>query len=733
MAMTHDYLDYLNQRVGIAPANSQEELQAAQTIASLMGQHDLEPQVEEFDAPAISGLVPAVLSLVMLVGIVIAGVGVMALSVIGLLLALVPTLLAVMRLFGREPSLSFGPSARSQNVVAVHRACGPLVAKGNRPIVVVAHYDTPRESFLYSSPVAAYLPLVTKAAGPCSYVVAVCALLQLMAFIPSAARVVLWVVGIVAALPSVLLAVGAIYERVSACTLGANDNKSSVAAMLGVLENVRPSGLVPTPRETEEPHDEKDLGQEDKSHEGPVEEGAVEEDAPASPAETILVPAEVHGTRHGADVLRELEILPADCEIVYDVPLVPVPAPSPAETADMAPLTEPKRPIDARPEPGTAPMQPVAADAGTTRDDLLSTGQFSLVMDEGGHGVGPKDSSGLTAMNETDDLDATQPTPKTPSVRPAAPEDPEWGKATYRPQVSSVARRASLFDLPDPSLNESDGLGDPSATRVAPVSKRVPLQREPEAPQDVAPAPQAPEPVETLASSEHKPKGRLSGLLGKIKGAVASRAPQSSGDGGSEGWIGDDDEGASDDQVWRGGAAPRSGLRLVDDEQDGPTEEELREAALSLGDDALIAHDVWFVALGGSALDHAGMRAFLRQHRHDIRGAFIINLSCVGAGELSLLTREGLAVSRRADRRLGRTISNVARDLHVEVSQRELDWSSTDALPAMRSSMRSLTIMGMGENGLPALSRTPLDVAENVSGDQAALVADMVTEAIRRA
>ena len=29
MAMTHDYLDYLNQRVGIAPANSQEELQAA--------------------------------------------------------------------------------------------------------------------------------------------------------------------------------------------------------------------------------------------------------------------------------------------------------------------------------------------------------------------------------------------------------------------------------------------------------------------------------------------------------------------------------------------------------------------------------------------------------------------------------------------------------------------------------------------------------------------------------
>ena len=36
MAMTHDYLDQLDQNVGIAPANSQEELQAAQTIADLM-------------------------------------------------------------------------------------------------------------------------------------------------------------------------------------------------------------------------------------------------------------------------------------------------------------------------------------------------------------------------------------------------------------------------------------------------------------------------------------------------------------------------------------------------------------------------------------------------------------------------------------------------------------------------------------------------------------------------
>ena len=80
MAMTHDYLDYLNQRVGIAPANSQEELQAAQTIARLMSHHDVEPQIEEFDAPSLAGLSAAILSVLMFVGVLVSGVGVLALT-----------------------------------------------------------------------------------------------------------------------------------------------------------------------------------------------------------------------------------------------------------------------------------------------------------------------------------------------------------------------------------------------------------------------------------------------------------------------------------------------------------------------------------------------------------------------------------------------------------------------------------------------------------------------------
>lgn len=996
MAMTHDYLDFLNQRVDIAPANSQEELQAAETIATLMSQHDVEPSIEEFDAPVVSGMGAAVLSIVVFLGVLVSGFGVIALSIVGFVLAAIPAILAVLRMFGIEPSFSFGPQARSQNVVAVHRATGPLVTKGSRRIVVVAHYDTPRENFLYTSPVAPYVPILERASRPCSYVSAVCALVQVMVFIPSVARVVVWIVGIVAAVPGVLVAAGSIHEHFSSCTLGANDNKSGVAALLGVMENVRPSGLVPTPRE---PEQSRDLDEVDELEEAPAPEEEPAAEGEPVPAETAAAPAaevpvsasaaetparmsvaevregapaaddvrggsepvtapedlavpedglvqegpatvfeaapiesaaedfaspepvaeetpapvpmpepqpepepqplEVVGTRHGEDVLRELQILPDSCVIEYYVP-GPQPAPAASEPArtvslpiakpaprawetvtpeslgaevpapgkgedegespfdgilerlkifvhsivervreflsshghddgngasdqggasaraltdggdassseaahdpeptapepvtdteqtaatqpapveplsevepvpveDTAPAPVPAAPASdpaaerisqgtsdlgaarpqeqrdeasstapmaaaAAPSPaeadGTLSMEPVTSAPRVSGEDLMSTGRFSIVMDNEARGVGPKDSSGLTAMDEST-LDIDRPVPV--RKRPAAPDDPEWGKASFRPSVSSVARRASLFDLPDPRDSESDPLGDPSATRVA--TRRTPSasaqdesQRSSavQAPKAATSAVSSPQPIETLSSEHNRDHKAAGGFMDRLRGAFSGKQD------GSDGWLGSDDQ---DDDTWRGGAAMRSDLRMVGEEGGAPTEEDLREAALRLGDDALVAHDIWFVALGGSSLDHAGMRSFLSKHRSEIRGSFVINLDCVGAGDLTLLTHEGRNVKRRGDRRLGRIINNVARDFHIEMGQRDYSWTSTDAWVAMRSSMRALTIMGVDENGLPALSHTPMDVPENVSGDQTALVTELVTEAIRR-
>ena len=745
MAMTHDYLEFLDERIGISPTNSEEELKAAEVISDLMGQHDVEASVEEFDAPLVAGLTPSLLAVACLLGMILVGTGVLPLTLIGLILAIAPAALSVLRLFGRAPQLSFGPRAQSQNVVAVHRASGPLVTKGSRTIVIAAHYDSPRENFLYTSPVAPYLPLLNRLAVPCSFAVAVCALIQLLGFLPAPFRIIVWIVGILVALPAMVPAVGAIAERTAPCTDGVNDNKAAVAALLGVLENVRPSGVEPKARPVVVPEEAPEETT-DQVDEVPR---IVDDEAPAEPGAAF-------GVRHGERVLRELSILPESCDIEYVAPprpAAPVVAEASADEPELAPEPDaaPAAEPELAPEPVDAPAvtsetTPLAIDvektvettaldaedapAATTREDLLATGRFEIVMDDGSRGVGPKDTSGLSAMDGDLDPDATQPAP--PVKRPDAPSDPEWGKTSYRPQLTNVARRASLFDLPDPSGRETD----PFATN--PNAQRVPAQGAQGADQQrlevMAAAPRV-ESLETIRPQEQaadeeaeapgeKPKNIVLSLINRLRGkAAATDEP-------------DDESDGEDGSNWRGGAATRSGLRLVDDEtptdEEVPTEEELRDAVLSLGDDELIAHDIWFVALGASSLDHAGMRSFLARHRSEVRGCFVVNLDCIGAGRLVTLKNEGREETRRADRRMTRLLGGAASDLHVELGQETHDWADTDATPAMRSSLRAVTLMGLDDNGLPALSGTPDDVTENVSGDQAAQVAALVTEMIRR-
>ena len=48
---SRDYMQYLDGRYGFSPANSQEEMNAAQVISDALREHDLNTQVEEFSAP----------------------------------------------------------------------------------------------------------------------------------------------------------------------------------------------------------------------------------------------------------------------------------------------------------------------------------------------------------------------------------------------------------------------------------------------------------------------------------------------------------------------------------------------------------------------------------------------------------------------------------------------------------------------------------------------------------
>ena len=761
MAVTHEYMKALDSKISISPAGSQEELLASQTIGDLMAEQGARPQVEEFDTRSFAKLVPAGLLILMFLGIFLAGMGVMFLTALGFVLVAGPVVLFVLKEMGTDVISTLGPATKSQNVVAFHRGSGPEVQKGTRPVVIVAHYDTPHENPLYSSPVAPYLPMIHMATRYCFPAVAVCTFFQLLAFLPEVFRRFLWVVGIIAALPLLFVAVSEFVEHFSPCGVGANDNKSGVAALLACMAKVRANGSE-EPFVVDLPEDEPLVS----AHPAAVAADEAEADAEAEVApavelpttKTVMVPAEeVLGVRHGEEVLRSLGMLPEDCQIEYVEPQM---------VATEVPLTEDEISamtaavsVAAPAADETAPAAAVATvervDAGVAANDTFEfvVNDFASIESEGSSS---DDASGLEV--ETDDPGATVPTAPIAVEKPAAPEDPAWGKTSFRPQVSSVARRASLFDLPDPSAATHDPFEstNPAAAPVAPTQPKpqaAPAYHSFDSEQfpaltDVPDVPviSADEPV------EEEPQGFLGKLKGKMsgwKGGATTRSGLRMVEGG-EGAT--QPEAESEDEVVFGGepdavvqddaAAEGVSSEFVASAEDAaaedvfaedvPTEDDLRDAVLAMNDDLLVCHDIWFVALGASDLNHAGMEDFLSRHRSDCRGAFVINLDCVGAGELSIISHEGLTGTRRSDRRMTRLLGKVAADMHLELGKHQLNWCDTDATPAMRRSMRSITLMGVNESGLPALSRTPDDIVENVSVRQTSAVAEMVCEMIRR-
>lgn len=239
MANTKKYLSHLLQNTGITPACSEEERAAADVIARVFSDHGFAPEVQEFSASSSAKVVQAALGIVVFIGAVLVGVGGAA-GVVGLLLVVAAAVLFVFERSGRPVLSNLGSGGLSQNVIAYHKATGPLASPRNRPVVVVAHYDSPRVDLLSSEPFAAYRPLIVKLLPICMVVPAVFAIVRMLP-LPDSAKVVLWMLAIVAALVPLANGIAIIANRFFLpYTTGAVCNKSSVAAMLGVMDAVVP-------------------------------------------------------------------------------------------------------------------------------------------------------------------------------------------------------------------------------------------------------------------------------------------------------------------------------------------------------------------------------------------------------------------------------------------------------------------------------------------------------------
>ena len=310
---------------------------------------------------------------------------------------------------------------------------------------------------------------------------------------------------------------------------------------------------------------------------------------------------------------------------------------------------------------------------------------------------------------------------------PASPAVPSTQIPPVTPTVRAnpMANRSSLFDLPDPSAKPVD----PFSSIPAPVDMDQPVATKPtftviDSTDVVSPVPQQQfETIHAATPAPATPAKKRRGLFGRKKKEETSMSD----------WLGVDEDfdakrsgrdiGSWDnfegDDGWKGGAAGEG------------SEDELRQAVTSLGDDELLGHDIWFVATGAAENDNAGMKAFLDEHRDKLRGVFIINLKCVGAGQLSMITTEGEHRTLKADRRITGLFSRVASDFHRPLASVEMPYVDTDAHAAMERSLRAMTLAGV-EGSSFACAYTEQDHPINLNADNVNYAADLVTEVIRR-
>lgn len=239
MANTQNYINHLLQNTGITPACSEEERLAAEDIAQIFRNHGFDPEVQEFNAPAPSRLAFAITGILAFVGALLMGIG-GGIGLVGTLLAIIGAVLYVLERTGHPVISGLGKTGVSQNVIAYHKASGPLASPRNRPVVVVAHYDSPRAELLAREPYASYRALIAKLLPIATVVPAAAAVLRILP-LPGALKVLLWIVAILASLVALVNAANIISNRhILPYTSGAVCNKSSVAALLGVMDNVAP-------------------------------------------------------------------------------------------------------------------------------------------------------------------------------------------------------------------------------------------------------------------------------------------------------------------------------------------------------------------------------------------------------------------------------------------------------------------------------------------------------------
>ena len=140
--------------------------------------------------------------------------------------------------------------------------------------------------------------------------------------------------------------------------------------------------------------------------------------------------------------------------------------------------------------------------------------------------------------------------------------------------------------------------------------------------------------------------------------------------------------------------------------------------------------EVWFVALGSELAQNSGMKAFLEAHQSELRGAFIVDIDAIGAGDLTMIEREGFLKPSKASSRMKRYIRKASQATGIKVASGALLGEESAASYAAKHGCQVTHLVGM-EGGKPALYGQQDDIVENVDEKKLASNVDFLMELLK--
>lgn len=144
-----------------------------------------------------------------------------------------------------------------------------------------------------------------------------------------------------------------------------------------------------------------------------------------------------------------------------------------------------------------------------------------------------------------------------------------------------------------------------------------------------------------------------------------------------------------------------------------------------------VSCEVWFLAVGAELANNAGIKAFMAAHADELKGAVVIDLDGLGAGELSLIEEDGTIMVKKPNARLKRYVNKAASSLGMKLGRGKMRWRTSGAYCTAAHGLQTLHLAGM-EGGKPAYGAQADDVIDNLSEEMLDQNTAFVMEVLRQ-